>query len=307
MASTPHPDFALLGNSWDLSLRADGYAANTITSYRRALRMFADWLAGQSGNLGPGDVTRDHIRGWVVHVRDTTSSGTARSWFAGVRHFFRWLVEEGEIGRDPTASVKTPKPNDPSTPVLSLADLRALLKTCNGKMFPDRRDTAIIMLFADGGLRLAELAALNIDAVDIAGRIVLVEGKGSMRSGPRKRAAPIGVKAAKALDGYLRIRRRHPYADSAQLWLGDRNRPNLSRDGVKAVMVRRGKQAGVVIHPHMLRHTWAHEFRSSGGGEGDLMVLGGWRSRLMLDRYGSVMAGERARDAYRLKSLGDRL
>jgi site-specific recombinase XerC len=187
-----HPDFAVLGVSWQLSLRADGYAPRTLDSYQRALRSFTAWLATNDPGTAPVNVTRDHIRGWVVHIRDTTSSGTARSWFCGVRHFFRWLVEEDEITRDPTDGVKTPKPNDASTPVLSLDELRLVLKTCSGKTFLARRDTAVISVFADGGLRLAELAGLDVASVDIRDRMLFVEGKGSMRSGPRRRAVPHG-------------------------------------------------------------------------------------------------------------------
>lgn len=304
---TPHPDFDVLGNSWELALRADGYAKLTNDSYRRALRTFAGWLAQDHPGVGPDQVTRDHIRGWIVHVRETASSGTARSWFAGIRHFFRWMVTEQESDHDPTLGVKTPKPNDCATPVLKLEELRAILKTCSGKTFLARRDAAIINLFADGGLRLSELAGLTVASADIRDRMVFVEGKGSMRSGPRRRAVPLGVKAAQALDRYLRDRRHHPFAELPQLWLGDRGRATLSRHGVKAMIGRRGRQADVEIHPHMFRHTWASEFRSSGGSEGDLMVLGGWRSRLMLDRYGNAVAADRAREAYRTKSLGDKL
>lgn len=67
-----------------------------------------------------------------------------------------------------------------------------------------RRDAAIIYLFLDCGLRLAELAGLTVDDVDLRDRIVYVAGKGSNRSGPRRRAVRAGVKCAQALDRYLR-------------------------------------------------------------------------------------------------------
>jgi site-specific recombinase XerC len=105
---------------------------------------------------------------------------------------------------------------------LSDEDLRALLVTCAGTDFTARRDTAIILLFLDGGLRLSELAGLQVADVDLRDRIVYVVGKASRRSGPRHRAVPLGVKAARALDRYLRERRRHPYADTPRLWLGSR-------------------------------------------------------------------------------------
>jgi len=111
--------------------------------------------------------------------------------------------------------VRTPAPGGPETPVLSDADLRVLLATCAGTDFTARRDTAIIMLFLDGGLRLAAPAP----------------------------AIPLGVKAARSLDRYLRERRRHPYADTLRLWLGSRGRPTLDADGVKAMLKRRGADA----------------------------------------------------------------
>jgi site-specific recombinase XerD len=303
-----HPDFAVLTVSWELALRADGYAGNTVKAYQNAVRSLADWLAEHHPEVGPAELERQHIRGWLVEVRERHSPNTARGWFAGVRHFCRWLESEGEADHDATAGIRTPAPGDPETPVLSDADLRALLGTCAGTDFTARRDTAVIMLFLDGGLRLSELAGLQVADVDLRDRIVFVAGKASRRSGPRHRAVPLGVKAARALDRYLRERRRHPYADTPRLWLGSRGRPTLDADGVKAMLKRRGADAGITdLHPHAFRHTWAHAFRAAGGNEGDLMLLGGWRSRAMLDRYGKAAAADRAADAYRRLSLGDRI
>lgn len=303
----PHPDFPVLMQSWLLALEADGYAANTLTAYRRGVDKLAAWLAEHHPDVGVRDVQRDHVRGWLIHVRESTSSGSARSQFPAVRKFFTWAVDEGEAGHDPTQGIKTPAPNDPVTPVLTVDQVRKLLATCSGQTFVERRDTAIIFLFVDGGLRLAELTGLAVTDVDIRDRLVFVIGKGSNRSGPRRRAVPVGVKAARSLDRYLRERRHHPYVELPQLWLGGRGRATLSADGVDAMLKRRGATAGVQLHPHMFRHTWASQFRAEGGQEGDLMVLGGWRNRTMLDRYGKAAAAERAQEAYRSKSLGDRL
>jgi site-specific recombinase XerD len=303
-------EWSTLAASWDLALEADGYPSSTRRNYRKALESFTAWLemSEQTALLRHGDVTRAHIRGWLGHVTRTRSSSTARTWLAGIRHFFRFALAEEEIAADPTLGIRGPTPGEPVTEVLSVDELRALLAACTGKSFTARRDAAIVRLFADGGLRLAELAGLTVADVDLHERMVYVTGKGSRRSGPRHRAVPVGVKTMQALDRYLRERRQHPWASRDELWLGDRGRGPMTAAGIKAALRRRAAAARLKgLHPHQLRHTWADQFRKAGGSEGDLMVLGGWRSRAMLDRYGKAAAADRAADAYRRLSLGDRL
>jgi Phage integrase, N-terminal SAM-like domain len=90
-----HPDFAVLTVSWELALRADGYADNTVKAYQKAVRSLADWLAEHHPAVGPIELERRHIRGWLVEVREGHSSNTARGWFAGVRHFLPVAPERG--------------------------------------------------------------------------------------------------------------------------------------------------------------------------------------------------------------------
>ena len=78
-----------------------------------------------------------------------------------------------------------------------------------------------------GPVELERRHVLQVADVDLRDRIVFVAGKASRRSGPRHRAVPLVVKAARALDRYLRERRRHSYADTPRLWLGSRGRPTL--------------------------------------------------------------------------------
>jgi site-specific recombinase XerD len=83
------PSFDLLGDSLEMAMEADGYAAGTRHGYREALDSFAAWLATEAPDAGPTDATRDHVRGWLVALRRERSQNTARTYYAGVLHFYR--------------------------------------------------------------------------------------------------------------------------------------------------------------------------------------------------------------------------
>ena len=179
--------------------------------------------------------------------------------------------------------------------------MRRLLATCAGPEFDQRRDSAIIRLFLDTGMRRAELSGLKLVDLDFDGDTAIVMGKGR-----RPRACPFGRKTAQALDRYLRVRGRHSANVEPWLWLGQRGR--LTDTGVEQIIKRRATEAGLVgVSPHKFRHTFAHQMLSSGMQEGDLMRLAGWKSRQMLSRYGASAADERARAAYQSMSPGDKL
>ena len=197
-----------------------------------------------------------------------------------------------------------PQPTVPEkiVPVVDDPELGRLLSACSGGSFCDRRDTALIRLFMDTGVRLAEGALVAREDVDLKRQVLVVHGKGG-----HERRVPFGEKTALALVRYLRVRARHAGAEQRALFLSARGVP-MSLNVVKWMFTRRGRVAGVShMHAHRLRHTLAHEWQLHDGNETDLMAIMGWRSPEMLRRYGRSAAEVRAQRSHRRPALGNRV
>jgi site-specific recombinase XerD len=274
-------------------------APKTARIYLDALTNLIDHLEAHGMPTAARGVRREHIESYLAARKPQVAPSTLSLEYRALQQFFRWLVEEDEIDRDPTEKMRAPKVPDSPVPVVPPADFKKLLRTAGGKDFTSRRDLAVLLTLYDTGVRAGELIGLTLGDVDLRQRQARVTGKGG-----HVRYVRFGAATAVALDRYLRLRRAHRYADTDWFWLGQRGR--LEYSALAVMLAKRSEAAGLGrIHAHQFRHSFAHEFLAGGGLEGDLQRLAGWRSPLMLKRYGASMADERAREHY--KSPADRL
>jgi integrase/recombinase XerC len=290
-------------NSWELMLEAENKSPRTVQNYRETLTLFTRWLIDNQQPTDPNQITTATLRAWLADILETRSASTARTRWTGLRAFWAWAAAEDEIEANPMADIRPPAVPEVLVQMLTAEQLRALLASCEGPRMVDRRDLALILLYADTGARLSEIVGAEVGDLDLRGRVLRIMGKGR-----RERVVPFGARTARAVDRYLRIRARQPYAHSPWLWLSGKDGRGISGNAVAQMLRRRGREIGVPgLHAHMLRHGFADAWLKAGGNEGDLMELAGWRSRQMLTRYAAATRAERAREAYRSRSPMDRL
>lgn len=317
---------------WQLSLQAAGLSARTVEAYIDVGVLMGGWLRTQAPkvrdweHVGVEDLRRFFV--WVQASGDpcphqlggtaTTAScagygkGYANNIGRALQQFFAWLAQEEQIA-NVMLGFRVPAPKkagDDMIPIIEDDQLRALIGDAEkGREYGDKRDAALLRMFASTGVRLSELAGMKLDDLDMARKQVTVVGKGA-----RQRIVKFDGRAAMALTRYVRHRdkrvaenpNRMTAAAVKALWVGERRFVPMTPSGIYQVIARRGERLGIKLHPHMFRHTFSHRWLDAGGAEGDLMELNGWESPQMLAHYGRSARGARARRSYdSINVMGD--
>lgn len=237
---------------------------HTVSNYRRDLHVLCE-LCSAAGNTPLNAVQPHHIRRFVaqLHARGLGGRSLARTLSAW-RGFYRWLGQRGEATQNPVEGIRAPKSPKALPKVLSPDEANRLLEM-NTEQAPDLldlRDHAMFELFYSSGLRLAELAALDVSCLeDVAAGEVRVLGKRS-----KLRIVPVGGKAREAIAVWAARRGELAGPGETALFVGQRG----GRIGVRMIELRLKRRAllqglPTSVHPHMLRHSFAsHVLQSSG-------------------------------------------
>jgi len=246
-----------------------GLAANTLTSYRRDLRRYQQYLADE-GVDELDRVDEATVTAFLVRLREGDSdhpplspTSAARTVVA-VRGFHKFAVSDGLATTDPAAGVRPPSPAKRLPKALPLADVEAILSAAGSAGTTlSMRDRALLEVLYGTGARISEAVGLDVDDLDSVDRTVLLRGKGG-----KERIVPVGSYAVDAVADYLTRARPDLVAagkGTPALFLNARG-GRLSRQSAWTVLVKAAERAGVTtdVSPHTLRHSFATHLLDGG-------------------------------------------
>lgn len=294
---TPLLDLADLLKSWCRQLRRENRSDHTIRIYRTAA---ASFLAHCDTAGVPPELTKANVLSWLDAQRGRQTS-TIRLRLTALKLFARWLALEEGFDADPVIAIKPPKMVQAPVPDLSTDEVRRMLKASAGTALRDKRDTAILLLLTETGLRAAELLALDMGDIDLDACLLTVRrGKGG-----KSRRVRFSTGTAASVDRYVRARRTHVrHPAEGPLWISSQSR-RLSYTGLVSTLKARAAAAGVIgFHIHRFRHTAAVRWLRSGGSETGLRAHAGWTSNSMIERYTRAASEQLAAEEFDRLNLG---
>jgi integrase/recombinase XerC len=243
---------------------------HTEAAYHRDLDALVAYCDGEK-ITGWKQLDNFHIRTFAAREhRDGLKPRSVQRRLSALRGFFNYLIREGELEANPAADIRAPKGAKRLPKTLDVDQVASLLARKATDAL-SRRDLAMLELLYSSGLRLAELAGLDVTDLDLADRTVRVLGKGS-----KTRVLPVGKQAVTALRAWLAERQSLAKGGVAALFLGQNGR----RLGARAIQQRVGRWAvksnlNVPVNPHLLRHSFAtHLLESSRDLRGVQELLG---------------------------------
>ncbi len=241
------------------------YSKHTLSGYRRDLRQFAKWLAGDKPPSNQQIIAADTlaVRNWVAALhRQGISGKSLQRKLSSLRSFYHYLLRKKQISKNPAVDIRAPK-SPRNLPQTLDADSLTQLLEIPGENILAIRDRAIMELFYSSGLRLSELTGLNLGSIDLNENTLRAIGKGN-----KERILPIGRKAQEALQIWLKSRAAliKPGTETDALFISKQGKRISPRSVQQRLNYWRKKQGlEQAIHPHKLRHSFASHILESSG------------------------------------------
>jgi site-specific recombinase XerD len=255
----------------------------TISTYRQRIGRFLGLIAGY--NISLDQVTSTEVRLFLVQLKNQgIIPSTADAYFRALRGFFNKLIVERILPPDssPMAGMKAPKMPIVIPAAPTHEDVYKMLALCRSDTFLGIRNRALMLIFMDTGIRLAEMSDIQRANINKEYDLIRIFGKGS-----KERIVPLGKTAQKALLKYINLFRSDPTDAIPNLWLTEERRA-MGRYGVQ-IMIRRlirlAGVTGVKVGPHMFRHFAAENYLENGGDRATLKILLGHSTDKMVNRY----------------------
>lgn len=236
-----------------------GLSPNTVKAYTADIEGFYEFLRHRGVTLR--DASSSDISDYIISVSDYLSKRSQARLLSSLNSFFDYLVSEGERKDNPSSAVDSPKLGKYLPVVLSVEEVRAILKAA-----PNERDRAILEVLYGCGLRVSEVCSLKISEVYLKDMFVKVMGKGS-----KERLVPMAPSTASAIMDYLSVRLGSDAGCEDVLFLNRFGRA-LSRVAVFKMVKSVALVAGVDknLSPHTFRHSFATHLIENGA---DLRVV----------------------------------
>ncbi|HEY5201885.1 MAG TPA: site-specific tyrosine recombinase XerD [Acidothermaceae bacterium] len=286
-----------------------GLAKNTLSSYRRDLRRYLDFLA-QHERDDLSQVTEADVAAFLAALRlgdsehPPLSASSAGRTIVAVRGFHRFAVREGNVDADTAGAIRPPTPARRLPKAIAVEDVARLLEAAGAQGTPRaQRDRALLEVLYGTGARISEAVGLDIDDVDMDVGMVRLFGKGS-----KDRMVPLGSYAKAALERYLALGRptlaveapssRTARDSRAAVFLNARG-GRLSRQSAWTVLRTAATRAGLTagISPHTLRHSFATHLLDGGADVRVVQELLGHASVTTTQIY-TMVTVERLREVY---------
>lgn len=261
----------------------------TVDAYVRDLRAFVRWVAEEHGPVdGVGDLDIVHMRAYLAFLYEKLAPSSIGRKVSSIKAFFRFLKARSMIDENPATHLRSPKLPKKLPRYLTVDQTSSLLDSPGRDDPKGRREVVVLELLYGAGLRVSELAALDVADVDLEERVVRVVGKGR-----KERIVPLIAPTCRAVERWLEVRggfgKRGPVED-ALLLNGSGRR--LSVRTIQRI-VRRATallDTSGGVSPHALRHSFATHLLGDGAGLREIQELLGHASLRTTQRYTHVSA-----------------